>query len=757
MPRGIFRCGLRTAASVFAFGVVFSAEAETSFVLQMRTTSLAVCLEKGSWRLKHYGERVSSAEDVRALAWAGPEGYNSLGQRPDAAYSVFGSANDRQGVNKCGGLCVTHANGSLTTDVEATNGELKAESDGVEHLVLRSRDKVHPFSIDQHFRAFRDSDVVETWVELRHEESSAVRLSRMDSMAMVLPHLANEFHVMTLTSQWGGEGQVVESPLVRGQTISYGARSGVRDAWWANPSFMLTVGTKATENSGRVIGGSLCWSGTWEIAVERDPLDLIELRAGAKTLGGDYVLEAGRTLSLPKVVLTFSSTGKGRVSRNLHRWARRHRLPDGDKLRPVLLNSWEGSYFNFTESTLVSMMDGVARMGGEMFVLDDGWFGNGRFARNNDHAGLGDWQVNSEKLPHGLQGLAAEAEKRGLRFGLWVEPEMANIESEFVHAHPDWILRDSGRPCRCGRGKTQVVLDFANPAVVDAVFARLDSLYASVPTLAYVKWDANCDMNNLGSVQLGTDRQANFWFDYTQGLYDLASRIRAKYPHVDLQACSSGGARMEYGFLGYADEFWTSDDTDARERVFIQWGASQFYPACAMAAHVTASPNHQTKRITPLKFRFDVAMSGRMGFELHPEKLSVEELVFATRAVSEYKRIRPVVQQGDLYRLRSPFEGNHAALMYVGEDRRRAVVFVYGLSRALQSDWLPPIGLEGLDDALSYRVTERNLLSGDVIHSRAHGKVIGGAALRAIGLPVALKGDFDSAVFELEADGCETH
>jgi len=254
---------------------------------------------------------------------------------------------------------------------------------------------------------------------------------------------------------------------------------------------------------------------------------------------------------------------------------------------------------------------------------------------------------------------------------------------------------------------------------------------------------------NAGSTFLPADRQPNLWFDYTAGLYDLLGRLHAKYPGIMMKACSSGGAHMDYGFLRYADEFWTSDNTDARQRVFIQWGAGHFYPACAMAAHVTASPNHQTHRTTPLKFRFDVAMSGRLGFELHPKGMTTNEIAFAKKAVADYKRLRPVIQQGDLYRLVSPWENNYAALMTVNDDKTQAVVFLYGLNRGIMSDFPAPLMLQGLDPARRYTLTELNKEKRD--HSRVNGKALSGAALMAMGLPVKLEGDYDSAVFELSA------
>ena len=466
---------------------------------------------------------------------------------------------------------------------------------------------------------------------------------------------------------------------------------------------------------------------------------------------GPYTLDPGVTLTTPKAIIVLSEKGRGEVSRQYHRWARNHLMPHGRELHPVLLNSWEGSYFSFTEQVLTDMMDGVKEMGGEMFVLDDGWFGKGKYARddkNRDKTGLGDWYVNPEKLPRGLGYLAEECEKRGLKFGLWVEPEMVNVRSWLADAHPEWILREEKRPLALGRGGTQVVLDMTNPAVRDYLFETLDKVYSSVPSLAYIKWDSNQNIVNPGSTYLKADRQPNLWFDYTKGLYELLDRFQAKRPGIMTQACSSGGGHMDFGFLRYADEFWTSDNTDAYMRIFIQWGASQFYPACAMACHVTASPNHQTHRETPLKYRFDVAMTGRMGFELHPKNLTADEVAFAKAAVADYKRIRPVVQQGDLYRLASPYENPFASLMYVDEAKSHAVAFALGLQE--DGEHAVPFQLRGLDPARKYRVTEIN--RGKSLHLELPADAASGADLMAKGLPAELSGKFDSCAIELVAE-----
>ncbi|PTX94523.1 alpha-galactosidase [Opitutus sp. ER46] len=732
-----------------------AAPVEREFLLQTRHTTMAFQQSGKTWLLVHYGARVDQSADAKALAWHSFTGGNTFGYRKPATYSVFGSDNDRANtMNKYGGLAVIHADGVTSTELQAVAARTVDEPAGITHLVLELKDPAYPFFVTQHFRAVEASDVIETWVEIRHDEPAPVKLVRMDSAAFVFPALAREFSVLSLTGQWASEGQVAEAALAQGQTIVLNSRSGVRSAFGNNASFMVSVGPRASETSGEVIAGALAWSGAWEISFYRDQLNALSINAGPDTGNGAYTLDAGHPLVTPKLALTYSAAGKGQVSRNFHRWARDVQLRDGRTLRPVLLNSWEGAYFKFNEQTLTDMMDGVRQLGGEMFVVDDGWFARGKYARDDDKRGLGDWVLNEAKLPKGLAYLANEAKARGLQFGIWVEPEMANTTSELVEQHPDWVLREKTRALRQGRGGTQVVLDLTNPAVRDNLFQQMDAMITSIPGLAYIKWDANADFMNVGSTYLAADRQPNVWFDYTVGLYDLLGRLHAKYPKINLQACSSGGGRMDYGFLRYADEFWTSDDTDARQRIFLQWGAGHFYPACAMAAHVTAVPNHQTHRTTPLKYRFDVAMSGRLGFELHPKNMTPEEIAFAQKAVVDYKRIRPVVQLGDLYRLVSPWENSYASLMYVSEDQKRAVVFVYGLNRLIQSDYPAPLPLQGLAADKHYRVTEINRENNDAKseHSRVNGKQVSGAALLAMGLPVKLGAEYDSAVFELVAE-----
>lgn len=387
----------------------------------------------------------------------------------------------------------------------------------------------------------------------------------------------------------------------------------------------------------------------------------------------------------------------------------------------------------------------LPNFGVEMFVLDDGWFGN-KFPRNNDDAGLGDWQTNISKLPRGIDYLATYATEKGLRFGIWIEPEMVNPKSELAYNHPEWLVKSGNRDILPMRN--QWLLDLSNPAVQDFVFNTFDKVVLLSKNISYIKWDANRHVDNVGSQYLTRENQSHFWYEYVQGLYNVYERIRTKHPHISIQLCSSGGGRVEYGALKYHDEFWPSDNTNALDRIFIQYGTNTFFPAIATNSHVSTAPNHQTGMILPLKFRFDVAMSGRLGMELQPADLHGADYDFAKVAIANYKEIRPVIHLGDIYRLVSPYgESGWASLMYVSKDKSKAVMFAYSLKYHGRTTYFAN-RLSGLDPKKKYMIKELNKINS---HSSffGDGRVYTGDYLMKVGLTLNISSAYDSSVLYL--------
>jgi alpha-galactosidase len=391
------------------------------------------------------------------------------------------------------------------------------------------------------------------------------------------------------------------------------------------------------------------------------------------------------------------------------------------------------------------MIDDAADMGLEMFVLDDGWFGN-KYPRNDSNAGLGDWQVNAKKLPEGIDYIASYAHQKGMKFGIWIEPEMVNPRSELAEKHPDWIVKAGNR--EIPRMRNQWLLDLSNPKVQDFVFSVFDNTMKLSPNIDYIKWDANRHVENAGSEYLPEDKQSHFWIDYTQGFYKVMERIRAKYPDVLIQACASGGGRVEFGAMKYFNEVWTSDNTEALSRTRIQYGTSLFYPATVMGSHVSATPNHQTGNITPIKFRFDIACAGRLGMELQPKRMDDAEKRFARKAVASYKAYRDIVMEGDLYRIGTPYDDTgYYGMMYVSKDKKKAVLFTYCI-RYQSRTLIPKFRLHGLDAKTRYTVREQNT---DKKRFWFDGGTFTGEYLANAGINPNLSKIYDSAVFVLEA------
>ncbi len=684
-------------------------------------------------RFTHYGPLINGSE-AAALSDLG-SGLN----RP--AYPAFGDE-----YSTLTSLQLVHPDGNPTTYLVLDKVE-KTDTDRGRLTTLILKDKHYPVTVKLNYLAIGADDVIETWSEVTNRGKKELVVHRLDSG--FLPIRRGDVWLSHLHGDWTAECYLTSEPLTRGvKTIKN--NEGSRNAHTDHAEIMLSLDGEPRENDGATIGAVLCWSGNYEIRIDTDNQFCHNIMAGRSGEMSEYRLAPGKTMQSPKLALTYSTEGLGGVSRNLHRWARHGAIHGGDKPRDILLNSWEGVYLDVNEEKMDEMMRDFADLGGELFVMDDGWFGE-KYPRRTDKTALGDWVVDREKLPNGIEGLIKTAKKYGLKFGLWIEPESTNIISELYDKHPDWVMRVKNRDLRPGRGDTQLLLDLSNPEVQEFVFGVVDNLMTKYPDIAYMKWDANVEGRNYGSGYLPDDRQLEINTAYHNGLEKALQRIRQKYPDLVLQACGGGGGRANYGTMPYFDEIWVSDNTDPLQRVYMQWGTSMFYPSMAMAQHVSASPNHQTGRVTPLKFRFDVAMSGRLGMEMQPSSMSDTEKAFAKKAIADYKSIRPTVQSGDLYRLISPYDNKGvASLMYVSPDKDKAVFFSYKLDH-FRDQPIPRFTMKGLDKDKTYRFREINIPQG-ASSSYLDGKKASGHMLMNIGFEIPLDGEYASRVYELIAE-----
>ncbi len=682
-------------------------------------TSLILDAEKGGGlRLLHYGNRMEST-DIATLKDAGAINRN--------AYPVYGILPQGEAA-----MSVTHADGNMTTDVEVTGINTTTAPDGAKVTTIAMRDKVYPFDLNVNYRTYPGEDVIETWVDVTNNEKGTVRLNRF--MSGYLPVRYGDVWLSQLYGSWANEGKLSQTPLNHGVRMIKN-KDRVRNSHTSHAEIMLSLDGKPQENTGRTIGAALEYSGNYKLFIDTDDSDYHHFFAGINEENSAYNLKKGESFVTPPLALTYSEEGLSGVSRNFHRWGRNHRLHNGDKERSILLNSWEGVYFDIDEAGMANMMKDIADMGGELFVMDDGWFG-AKYPRDNDSTSLGDWVVDTDKLPNGIQGLIDTAKANGVKFGIWIEPEMTNTVSELYEKHPEYIIKAANRPATQGRGGTQLVLDLANPKVQDIVFTVVDTLMRKYPEIDYIKWDANAPIMDHGSQYLTADNQSHLYIDYHKGFETVLNRIRKAHPDVTIQACASGGGRANWGVLPWFDEFWTSDNNDALQRIYMQWGTSYFFPAIAMGSHISASPNHQTFRRIPVKFRADVAMSGRLGLELQPKNMTDEEKAIVKNAIADYKKIRPIVQFGDIYRLVSPYDGKGiASLMYVNPDKNDAV-FYWWKTETFMNQQLPRVVMAGLDPDKTYTVHELNRIDNEPLSFE--GKSFTGRYLMSNGLEIPL-------------------
>ena len=677
--------------------------------------------------LRHYGAPV---KDAGQFTFMDTDRGNGAQAYPAAGGTFLGQA----------ALHVKYADGNHNTELRYLSHS-KAQKDGIATTEIVLKDYVTDLQVKLVYDAYIRENVICSHSEVLNGGKKPVELLEVASASVTLEgdkYLLTHFH-----GGWASEMQTSREMLEFGTKVIE-SRRGTQTTQTENPSFLVSLNTgEFSETSGEVVAGALAWSGNFRLSFERDETGLVNILGGISPFASAYPLKAGESFVTPEMIWTWSGNGAGGASRNMHRWARKVGVYGGGTVNPTLLNSWEGAYFSFTTPTLTGMIDDAAAMGLEMFVLDDGWFGT-KYPRNDDHTSLGDWDLCTDKIPEGIDYLASYAHDRGLKFGIWIEPEMVSRVSELAEQHPEWVVQSPGRALY--EARWQWVLDLANPAVQDFVFGIFDKTMQLAPGIDYIKWDCNRPVYSFGSPYLGAE-QDRFYVEYVQGLYSVMRRIREKYPHVLVQCCSSGGARVDYGAMKYCNEFWTSDNTDAISRVRIQYATSMIYPACAMASHVSAVPNHQSGNVTPLKMRFDMAAAGRLGMELQPKNLSASERALADRCIKSYKGFRDVVFNGDLYRLSSPYDTDYYAFMYVSEDKSKAVVFEFCLRYQNRATGTHLIKLQGLDPSRKYLVTEQNV---DSSCWWGNGQSFSGDFLMNGGFNPLLNGSNASAIFLLE-------
>lgn len=705
----------------------------------------------GEPKFVYYGAKLSSQE-LAALPAASTANWSHIDMYPS-----YGATHTQSEV----AFAMRHADGNLSTqllveDYKKTTITDKAPNGASRKgtlLTITLKDPIYPSIAHLYYQTYDDVDMIECWSDYNNAEKQTVTLTQFYSSCM--PIRRNNVYAHHFHGSWACEGQLTNEKLNTG-VLEIKNKDGVRNATTDRSEVMFSLEGPGQENTGDVIGTALLYTGNFSIKVDTDDSEYHYYFAGINPDNSEYHLKKGETFTTPHVAYTFSTEGLSGASRTFHRWGRKYQLCHGDKERDILLNSWEGVYFDINQQGMDQMMHDIASMGGELFVMDDGWFGD-KYPRKVDNSSLGDWVVDKNKLPEGIEGLLRDAKKNGVKFGIWIEPEMANTVSELYEAHPDWILKAPKREPVLGRGGTQVVLDLANPKVQDFVFKIVDDLLSKYPEIAYIKWDANAPVMNHGSQYLPAADQSHLYIKYHEGLEKVCKRIRAKYPDTIIQACASGGGRASWGILPYFDEFWVSDNTDALQRIYMQWGTSYFFPAIAMASHISAVPNHTIRRVTALKLRCDVAMSGRLGMEIQPKHMSDEEKAFCRQAITDYKMIRPVVQFGDLYRLHSPYAGdNLASLMYVNEAKDKAVFYWYKLE-TMKGEHFPIVKMAGLDPNKSYKVKELNRIDNPL---PIEGKSFTGRYLMQNGLdiPYSLnknvnqQNDWSSRILYLEAE-----
>lgn len=703
--------------------IVFHEESKTFHLYNNEISYVFKILKNNQLGQLYYGKRIHDRKDFDHLLELFPRPMSPCSYKGDLSFSlehikqeypVYGSGDLRHPA-----IDILQENGShilnfeyvshkiiqgkpKLKDLPATYVENENEA---QTLIITLYDEVIETKLQLSYTIYQDFPVITRNAFIVNEGKQKLKLNQMMSMSLDLPD--QDYEMIELTGSWARERSIKTRKLTEGIQSIYSLRGCSSHQF--NP-FIALKRENCKETSGEVLGFSLVYSGNFLAQVEVDNYHVSRVSMGIHPHCFEYLLDHLDSFQSPEVVMVYSDQGLNKMSQTYHQLYQK-RLARGkyrDQVRPILVNNWEGTYFDFNEDKIVSMAKTAKELGIELFVLDDGWFGN----RNNDHQGLGDWFPNLDKLPHGINGLSKRIHDLGLKFGLWFEPEMVNENSNLYRNHPEWILKTPHR--KSCHGRNQYILDFSNPEVVSyiaqAMMNVIDDSYIS-----YIKWDMNRCMSEVYSSTHDVSSQGRVMHEYILGVYHLYDVLTTKYPDILFESCASGGARFDPGMLYYAPQCWTSDDTDAIERLKIQYGTSLVYPLSSMGSHVSNIPNHQTFRKVPLQTRANVAYFGTFGYELDVNYLSDEEKEIIKKQIVFMKQYRSLFQFGAFYRLKSPFEGNETAWMVVSKERGLAIVGYY---RTLQevNVGCRRLLLEGLDENKVYHVNDLDLYGDELMN-----------------------------------------
>ena len=722
--------------TAFACLSILQANANEQKIIRISTDNTDLILqvaENGRLYQSYLGEKLLHENDLKNLPWdihAGSDG--SVTRRGWEVYS--GSGNEEYFEPA---IALTHNDGNPSTYLYYVSSSTQAVEGGTQ-TTINLRDDKYPVDVTLYYVAYPKENVIKTWSEIKHQEKKPVILSKYASTMLYFNR--TKYYLTEFSSDWAKEMQMSSQQLQPGKKI-LDTKLGSRAAMHIQPFFEIGLDQPVNEHQGEVIMGTIGWTGNFRFTFEVDNVGNLRIIPAINPYASAYELKPDEVFTTPEFIFTLSNEGTGSGSRNLHEWARNYQLKDGKGNRLTLLNNWENTGFNFNQEILADLMTEAKHLGVDMFLLDDGWFGN-KYPRKDDHAGLGDWEVTHDKLPGGIKALTDAAKEAGIKFGIWIEPEMVNPKSELFEKHPDWAIHYPNREMYFYRN--QLVLDLSNPKVQDYVYQVVDNILSENPEVAYFKWDCNSPITNIYSPYL-KDKQGNLYIDHVRGVYNVMKRVKENYPNVPMMLCSGGGARCDYEALKYFTEFWCSDNTDPVERIFIQWGFSQFFPSKAMCAHVTS-----WNRNTSIKFRTDVASMCKLGFDIGLKELSQDELKYCQDAVANWKKFQPAIMEGTQYRLVSPYESNHMAVNYVSKDKKQAILFAYDIHPRYQEK-LMAVKIQGLDPNAMYKVEEINLMPNTNASLRNNGKIFSGDHLMKVGLDVFGFGQTQSHVISIIA------